>query len=269
MTTPMATTYRHILVVGLGNHTHPGTRHNVGMMVIDSIAKRFNAEWTRMNQWQAEIATFETSVTFKKKTPNLNRVRVSPQGVKKLLAAEGTLAEAEETATAAEGTMTAAIDPSISERKKRPLAVLTKFDLKVTLLKPLQAMNICGSSVYRAARDLKLPVKDIIVVHDDMERDIGKLSFKSEGSANGHNGIKSCVKSLKTQHFRRLRVGIGRPESKQRDSEFIASYVLGKFRPFEVEQLEKLVYEKAGDEIIRIFTADPTPHPHVDPKPIR
>ncbi len=87
-----------------------------------------------------------------------------------------------------------------------------------------------------------------------MEREIGKLSFKNEGSANGHNGVKSCVKYLGTQHFTRLRVGIGRPPVASRASNVVAGYVLGRFKPLEIEQLEELVYEKAGDEIIRVST---------------
>jgi peptidyl-tRNA hydrolase len=89
-----------------------------------------------------------------------------------------------------------------------------------------------------------------------MERDIGKLSFKSEGSANGHNGIKSCVKALGTAHFRRLRVGIGRPPVSDRSPKVVAGFVMGRFKPLEVEKLEELVYDKAGDEIIRVTTTE-------------
>lgn len=102
------------------------------------------------------------------------------------------------------------------------------------------------------ARDLGISATDILVIHDDMERDLGKLSFKNEGSANGHNGIKSCVKALGTQHFRRLRVGIGRPED--RSPKIVSNFVLGRFKPLEVVKLEELVYQKAGDEIIRTVT---------------
>lgn len=102
------------------------------------------------------------------------------------------------------------------------------------------------------ARDLGISATNILVIHDDMERDLGKLSFKNEGSANGHNGIKSCVKALGTQHFRRLRVGIGRPED--RSPKIVSSFVLGRFKPLEVIKLEELVYPKAGDEIIRVST---------------
>lgn len=109
------------------------------------------------------------------------------------------------------------------------------------------------------ARDLKIAVPQIMVVHDDMERDIGKMSFKSYGSAGGHNGIKSCVKFLGSQHFKRLRIGIGRPPFKTRAPDHVADYVLSKFKPSELEVLEEHIYPKACDEIIRMMTtaADP------------
>jgi len=109
------------------------------------------------------------------------------------------------------------------------------------------------------ARDLKISVPHIMVVHDDMERDIGKMSFKSYGSAGGHNGIKSCIKSLGSQHFKRLRIGIGRPPFNSRASDLVADYVLSKFKPSELEVLEEHVFDKASDEIIRMMTTSADP----------
>ncbi|KAF9989714.1 peptidyl-tRNA hydrolase protein 1 [Mortierella antarctica] len=239
-----------MLVVGLGNYTHPGTRHNIGMMVVDSIAQRFQAPWSKKGAWQAEVATATTMITLKKKRkPAPRRVRSSSSSD-----------SAEDTKT---GPSPALAGGSIASdklaqsslaKKSEPVETTTTLELKLTLLKPLQLMNISGSSVSRAARDLGIPATNILVIHDDMEREIGKLSFKNEGSANGHNGVKSCVKYLGTQHFTRLRVGIGRPPVASRASNVVAGYVLGRFKPLEIEQLEELVYEKAGDEIIRVST---------------
>lgn len=106
--------------------------------------------------------------------------------------------------------------------------------------------------------DLRIPAPDIMVVHDDLERDIGKMSFKSWGSAGGHNGITSCIKYLKTQHFWRLRVGIGRPPFKSRASDVVSEYVLGRFQPSEIEMME-LMYERASSEIIRTMTVSSDP----------
>ncbi|KAG0082508.1 peptidyl-tRNA hydrolase protein 1 [Podila epicladia] len=250
----MATSSKHILVVGLGNYTHPGTRHNVGMMVIDSIAERFNAAWTKKGAWQAEIATATTSIRMKMPKQKGN---LAPGAIRVALASKSKTEANTVTSTAstgeAAGTTEAATTTTTAapERIKRQPEIMT-MDLKLTLLKPMQLMNVSGTSVSRAARDLGIPATDILVIHDDMERDLGKLSFKNEGSANGHNGIKSCVKALGTQHFRRLRVGIGRPED--RSPKIVSNFVLGRFKPLEVVKLEELVYPKAGDEIIRTVT---------------
>ncbi|KAF9184836.1 peptidyl-tRNA hydrolase protein 1 [Haplosporangium sp. Z 767] len=229
----MASATKHILVVGLGNYTHPGTRHSVGMMVVDSIAQRFNVPWTKKGPWQAEVATATTTITMRKRKPP---PRHSPAAI-----------------TAADTALPASVP-----RKKEQFESIN-LEITLTLLKPLQLMNVSGTSVSRAAKDLGIPVSDILVIHDDMERDIGKLSFKSEGSANGHNGIKSCIKSLGTQHFKRLRVGIGRPPIPDRSPKVVAGFVLGRFKPLEIEQLEHLVYEKAGNEIIRVTAYPSTP----------
>ncbi|KAF9964521.1 peptidyl-tRNA hydrolase protein 1 [Mortierella alpina] len=244
----MATATKHMLVVGLGNYTHPGTRHNIGMMVVDSLAQRFQAPWYKKGAWQAEVATATTMITLKKKKkPAPRKVRFPNDS-----------AEAKSGPSPALATGSRAPDKSssqslLAQTGTEPVETTT-LELKLTFLKPLQLMNISGSSVSRAARDLGIPATNILVIHDDMEREIGKLSFKNEGSANGHNGVKSCVKYLGTQHFTRLRVGIGRPPVASRASNVVAGYVLGRFKPLEIEQLEELVYGKAGDEIIRVST---------------
>ncbi|KAF8939010.1 peptidyl-tRNA hydrolase protein 1 [Dissophora ornata] len=221
------------------------------MMVVDSISQRFNAAWSTQKSWQAEVATATTTITVRRKRPATPKKRLPP-------AANIHKPTPDTTAPSDAATTTdeKEVVPAVRRMDERETVVI---DLKLTLLKPLRLMNISGPSVSQAAKDLGIPVSDILVVHDDMERDIGKLSFKNEGSANGHNGIKSCIKHLGTQHFQRLRVGIGRPNSKDRSPDFIAKYVLGRFKPFEIQQLEELVYDKAGDEIIRVSTYPPVP----------
>ncbi|KAI1318929.1 hypothetical protein EDD11_005363 [Mortierella claussenii] len=269
----MATTStKHILVVGLGNYTLPGTRHNVGMMVLDRLAERFDAtSWSRKNGWEAEIATFTTTITNRKWVAVPADLHDSAAPANTNAAIEGASGTATTTTTAAaasaaasaavagesEETTTMALKTPIVRKKE--LKVISILELKVTLLKPMVFMNLSGTSVSRAVRDLKIPLKDILVVHDDLERDIGKISHKSSGSAGGHNGIKSLVKYLKTQHFKRMRVGIGRPSAASRSADVVADFVLGRFKPFELKQLEELVYDKACDEVIRVTTVDSTP----------
>ncbi|KAF9124798.1 peptidyl-tRNA hydrolase protein 1 [Mortierella sp. 14UC] len=258
----MATTIRkHILVVGLGNYTHPGTRHNVGMMVVDSIAERFNVPWSEKSSWKAEVATAHTSIATRHRATNPSTT-ASMSGSKKSVRPSSSTTTADTpattTSTGTDASESGAVGTTVAApavRKKEPWVTST-LELTITLLKPLQLMNVSGTSVSKAAKDLGIPASDILVIHDDMERDIGKLSFKSEGSANGHNGIKSCVKALGTAHFRRLRVGIGRPPVADRSPKVVAGYVLAKFKPLEVQRLEEMVYNQAGDEILRVSTKE-------------
>lgn len=77
-----------------------------------------------------------------------------------------------------------------------------------------------------------------------MQRDIGKVNLKGNGSANGHNGIKSVIDNLRTNEFKRVRIGVGRPSAEidDRSYDVVANYVLGKFTPNEISKLEKIVY---------------------------
>ncbi|KAG0292149.1 peptidyl-tRNA hydrolase protein 1 [Linnemannia gamsii] len=222
------------------------------MMVVDSIAQRFNVPWSEKSSWKAEVATAHTSISTRHRTPSPPSSN-APVGKKSVRPSTAhTVSDTTSEVAAAEASTSTT---PIVVKKKEPWVTST-LELTITLLKPLQLMNISGTSVSKAAKDLGIPAQDILVIHDDMERDIGKLSFKSEGSANGHNGIKSCVKALGTAHFRRLRVGIGRPPVSDRSPKVVAGFVMGRFKPLEVEKLEELVYDKAGDEIIRVTTTE-------------
>lgn len=83
--------------------------------------------------------------------------------------------------------------------------------MKIVLLKPYTFMNLSGQAVAELVSYYKLPADDILVIHDDMDIDLGRLRFRSRGSAGGHNGIKSIIQELGTQEFWRLKIGIGRP----------------------------------------------------------
>lgn len=81
----------------------------------------------------------------------------------------------------------------------------------------------------------------LVVVHDELESPLGKIKVKTGGSAKGHNGLKSCVSSLGGMAFTRIGVGIGRPES--RESRDVASYVLRKMSPVEMQKVSDRVDE--------------------------
>lgn len=82
---------------------------------------------------------------------------------------------------------------------------------KVTLLKPTTWMNRSGQAVLAAGRFYKLELADLLVVTDDMALPLGKLRFRGNGSAGGHNGLQNIVDHLGSQEWCRLRVGIGEP----------------------------------------------------------
>src|SRR5919206_17188 len=152
-----------LLVVGLGNpgREYARTRHNVGWMVVDEVARRL-------------AASFRSKFS-------------------------GKLAEA-------------------------------RLDgLKLALLEPETYMNESGRSIAAAVRFFKTPVTDVLVVHDDVDLEEGRLQARAGGGLAGHNGLRSIAQSLGTQDFLRLRVGVGRPGRGDRRS--VADYVLSAFDP--------------------------------------
>lgn len=81
----------------------------------------------------------------------------------------------------------------------------------VVFLKPQTYMNLSGESVVAAAQFFKVPLAEVLVVHDELDLPYGTLSFKSGGGLAGHNGLKSIAELSGTNAFLRLRMGIGRP----------------------------------------------------------
>src|SRR5213594_163501 len=109
------------------------------------------------------------------------------------------------------------------------LAELRLDGHRVGLLKPETFMNESGRSVGAAARFFKLEPDAILVVHDEMDLELGRLQARSGGGLAGHNGLRSIAAHLGTSDFLRLRIGVGRPE--RGDRRPIAVYVLADFEP--------------------------------------
>ncbi|NWH79016.1 PTH hydrolase, partial [Piaya cayana] len=134
-------------VAGLGNYSLRGTRHSVGMAVLDRLARQ-------------------------------------------LLVAEGW---------------------RVDRRCCADVALAAAHGLELVLLKPRRFMNLNGLSVASAAETYSLRPEDIYLVHDDLDKALGKVAIKLGGSARGHNGVRSCISALHSNEMTRLRVGIGRP----------------------------------------------------------
>ena len=95
---------------------------------------------------------------------------------------------------------------------------------KVIFIKPTTYMNESGRAVGPLATYYNIASEDIAVIHDDMDLEVGKLRLRQKGSAGGHNGIKSLIHHLRTQEFKRVRVGIGHPQKMA-----VVDWVLSKF----------------------------------------
>ena len=95
----------------------------------------------------------------------------------------------------------------------------------IYLLKPNTFMNLSGSAVRYWLTKLKIDIKNLLVVTDDLNLEVGNLRMKKNGSDGGHNGLKNIQQTLSTNQYPRLRIGVGNnfPKGKQID------YVLGKW----------------------------------------
>lgn len=170
-------------IVGLGN---PGTeyrltRHNIGFLAIDSLAKRFSIP-IRENKCKALIG-------------------------------EGYIGRE-----------------------------------KVVLIKPMTYMNLSGEAVCAYMNKYKSDIADLIVLYDDIDTGNGNVRLRYQGGAGGHNGIKSIIEQLGTQSFKRIRMGISRPQP----GHSIADYVLSTF-PSHTDDM-KFTVERICDVIEFIVT---------------
>jgi PTH1 family peptidyl-tRNA hydrolase len=102
-------------------------------------------------------------------------------------------------------------------------------DLRLGLLKPETYMNESGRSVGAAARFFKVEPGSLLVVHDDVDLEPGRLQARRGGGLAGHNGLRSLAQHLGTQEFLRLRIGVGRPGRGDRRS--VSDWVLSPFDP--------------------------------------
>src|SRR6187549_3973087 len=152
-----------LLVAGLGNpgREYAETRHNVGWMVLDELARRHGGSWR--SKFSGQLA----------------EVRVD--------------------------------------------------GAKLALVKPETYMNESGRSLGAAATFFKVPADTVLVVHDDVDLEEGRLQARAGGGLAGHNGLRSIGQHLGSQEFLRLRVGVGRPGRGDRRS--VADYVLAPFAP--------------------------------------
>src|SRR5512133_4176369 len=150
-----------LLVAGLGNpgREYERTRHNVGWMVVDELARRHGGSFRSKFDGQ------------------LSEVRLG--------------------------------------------------DLRLALLKPETYMNVSGKSIAAARRFFKVEPEQLLVVHDDVDLEPGRLQARRGGGLAGHNGLRSLAQHLGSQDFLRLRIGVGRPG--RGDPRSVSDWVLSAF----------------------------------------
>ena len=132
-----------------------------------------------------------------------------------------------------------AVDYLIDEFKASKVSSKFKGELfksdKYLFLKPMTFMNLSGESVVLVKNFYKIENEDIIVIHDDIDLKLCALKFKRGGGSGGHNGLKSIDKHIGNDYWR-VRIGVGRPESKQE----VVNYVLSDFKEDELKCIKEL-----------------------------
>lgn len=161
------------LIFGLGN---PGfqyhyTRHNVGFLIIDQLAVKFNIT-NSTNNFNAECYAF------------------------------------------------------FNEKNE-----------KIILIKPQTFMNLSGDCVNAIVRFYKVPIKNVLIIYDDLDLNFGTLRIKKNGSSGGQNGMKDIINKLATQNILRLKVGIGPCQKNAKD------FVLSKFSTSELIQINNFCHK--------------------------
>lgn len=108
---------------------------------------------------------------------------------------------------------------------------------KLLLVQPHTFMNLSGECVKPLMEYYRIPIEDLLVIYDDLDLPVGKIRLREKGGHGGHNGIRSMIDQLQVNTFKRIRVGIGRPEG----SMAVVDYVLNRFSKEQEEPVEHSV----------------------------
>lgn len=119
----------------------------------------------------------------------------------------------------------------------------------VVFLKPSTYMNLSGIAINKVIKYYNIDIKDIIVIYDDNALEIGKVRIREKGSSGGHNGLKSIIKELGTDQFKRIRLGIGK-------NTYIDNkdYVLGKVKSKDMKVYNEIFYE--AKNMVNLFVTE-------------
>ncbi|HEY3307072.1 MAG TPA: aminoacyl-tRNA hydrolase [Desulfuromonadaceae bacterium] len=123
---------------------------------------------------------------------------------------------------------------------------------RLILLKPQTFMNLSGQAVMQALQFYKLPMSQLIVVHDELDLPFGAVRLKQGGGHGGHNGLRSIIEQLGKGDFIRMRIGIGRPPQGE-----TVNYVLGNIPPEQMESLSQVL--DGGLDMLETMLAEGVP----------
>lgn len=124
---------------------------------------------------------------------------------------------------------------------------------RVAVLMPDTFMNESGASVSPARGELRVDPDHVVVIHDEIDFDFGRVESRLGGGHGGHNGLKSLNKGLGTADYRRVRVGVGRPDST--DPEVVSAWVLGGFRESATD-VDTLIDRALSEAVGTVESAD-------------
>lgn len=125
--------------------------------------------------------------------------------------------------------------------KEKFNGLYTKYN-DVILLKPQKYMNLSGEVIKKYIDFYKIPIENILIIHDDLDIELGKIKIKYKGSSGGHNGLKNIELNLNTKQYKRIKIGISKNNINKID------YVIGKMPKEEYNILNK-VTDKVVDII--------------------
>ena len=197
------------LIVGLGNpgKKYEKTRHNAGFMLADKLQKEWNFPDFKFDEkFNAEISKKELSLSLRSRLGGRSNPEI--KDIKSEIAASSR--------------------PGGTPRND------------ILLIKPQTFMNNSGQTVKKIMKFYKIKPANIIVIHDDLDIDLGEFKISEDSRAAGHNGVESVISTLGTKKFTRVRIGIEGEEKRKTRKIPGDEFVLKDFTPAENKTIQKI-----------------------------
>jgi PTH1 family peptidyl-tRNA hydrolase len=134
-------------------------------------------------------------------------------------------------------------DFKISKKFNAMISEFNILDNKFIFAKPQTFMNLSGKSVYKLINFFNLDIKNLLIIHDDVYIEMGKIKFKNLGNSGGHNGLNHIIQCLKDKKFSRIKIGVGFKPLEIT----LADFVLKKFTLEEKNIIDKVTDDMSKD----------------------